>query len=140
MFKLISLLTLRCSCHHFELCSGAKCEFQDALVLFCDKKISSIQSIIPVLELANAQRKPLVIVAEDVDGEALSTLVLNRLEWKHQFFSYFFHDTLTSFCLVLFLWLSSLWSSTKTLQLIFELLLRMYTACLTHETFKNNSY
>lgn len=79
-FKLISLLTLRCSCHHFELCSGAKCEFQDALVLFCDKKISSIQSIIPVLELANAQRKPLVIVAEDVDGEALSTLVLNRLE------------------------------------------------------------
>lgn len=57
---------------------GAKCEFQDALVLFSEKKISNVQSIIPVLELANTNRKPLVIVAEDVDGEALSTLVLNR--------------------------------------------------------------
>ena len=53
-------------------------EYQDALVLFSEKKISSVQSIIPALELANQQRKPLVIVAEDVDGEALSTLVLNR--------------------------------------------------------------
>jgi chaperonin GroEL len=60
--------------------TGAKCEFQDALVLFTEKKISSVQSIIPALELCNAQRKPLLIVAEDVDGEALSTLVLNRLK------------------------------------------------------------
>lgn len=58
--------------------AGAKCEFQDALVLLSEKKISSIQSIIPALELANTARKPLLIVAEDVDGEALSTLVLNR--------------------------------------------------------------
>ena len=57
---------------------GAKVEFQDSLILFSEKKISSVQSIIPALELANAQRKPLVIVAEDVDGEALSTLVVNR--------------------------------------------------------------
>lgn len=57
---------------------GAKCEFQDALVLFSEKKISSIPSIIPALELANRERKPLVIIAEDVDGEALSALVLNR--------------------------------------------------------------
>jgi hypothetical protein len=57
---------------------GAKCEFQDALILLSEKKISSIQSIIPALELANQARKPLVIIAEDVDGEALSTLVLNR--------------------------------------------------------------
>lgn len=57
---------------------GAKVEFQDALLLLSEKKISSVQSIIPALELANAQRRPLVIVAEDVDGEALSTLVLNR--------------------------------------------------------------
>jgi len=64
-----------------ELCAlGAKCEFQDALVLFSEKKISSVQSVIPALELANSQRKPLVIIAEDVDGEALSTLVLNRLD------------------------------------------------------------
>lgn len=59
---------------------GAKVEFQDALVLFSEKKISNVQSIIPALELANQQRKPLVIVAEDVDGEALSTLVVNRLK------------------------------------------------------------
>ena len=57
---------------------GAKCEFNDALVLFSEKKISAVQPIIPALELANTQRKPLVIIAEDIDGEALSTLVLNR--------------------------------------------------------------
>lgn len=59
---------------------GAKVEFQDALVLFSEKKISTVQSIIPALEIANAQRKPLVIIAEDIDGEALSTLVVNRLK------------------------------------------------------------
>ncbi|XP_061429788.1 60 kDa heat shock protein, mitochondrial [Lethenteron reissneri] len=59
---------------------GQKCEFQDAFLLISEKKISSVQSIVPALELANAQRKPLVIIAEDVDGEALSTLVLNRLK------------------------------------------------------------
>lgn len=53
-------------------------EFQDALVLFSEKKISSAQSLIPALELANAQRKPLVIVAEDLDGEVIGMLVLNR--------------------------------------------------------------
>lgn len=59
---------------------GAKVEFQDALILYSEKKISTVQSIIPALELANAQRKPLVIIAEDIDGEALSTLVVNRLK------------------------------------------------------------
>lgn len=59
---------------------GAKVEFQDALVLFSETKISSVQSILPALELANSQRKPLVIIAEDIDGEALSTLVVNRLK------------------------------------------------------------
>ena len=46
--------------------------------MLCEKKISSIQQLVPALELANTQRRPLVIIAEDVDGEALTTLVLNR--------------------------------------------------------------
>merc|ERR1719273_1749751 len=59
---------------------GAKVEYQDAMVLFSEKKISNIQAIIPALELANQAKRPLVIVAEDIDGEALSTLVINRLK------------------------------------------------------------
>merc|ERR1719163_1825822 len=59
---------------------GAKVEYQDSLVLFSEKKISNIQAIIPALELANQAKRPLLIVAEDIDGEALSTLVINRLK------------------------------------------------------------
>merc|ERR1712109_163303 len=59
---------------------GAKVEYNDAFVLFSEKKISSIQSIIPALEMANSAKKPLIIVAEDVDGEALTALVVNRLK------------------------------------------------------------
>lgn len=53
-------------------------EFENAFVLFYEKKISNIQQIIPVLELCNSQGRPLLIVAEDIDGEALTTLVINR--------------------------------------------------------------
>ncbi|CAF2139380.1 unnamed protein product [Rotaria magnacalcarata] len=59
---------------------GAKCEYQDAFLLLSEKKISSVQELIPALELANGQRKPLLIIAEDIDGEALTTLVINRLK------------------------------------------------------------
>ncbi|RCN44165.1 putative chaperonin GroEL [Ancylostoma caninum] len=59
---------------------GAKVEYEKALVLLSEKKISNVQDIVPALELANKVRKPLVVIAEDVDGEALTTLVLNRLK------------------------------------------------------------
>eukprot|EP00128_Syssomonas_multiformis_P010632 Colp12_sorted_trinity150504_noHs@26169 len=63
---------------------GHKAEFQNALVLLSEKKISTAQQIIPALEIAVSQRKPLVIVAEDVDGEALSTIVVNKLRGQIQ--------------------------------------------------------
>uniref|UniRef100_H0XNL7 60 kDa heat shock protein, mitochondrial n=1 Tax=Otolemur garnettii TaxID=30611 RepID=H0XNL7_OTOGA len=65
---------------YFNTSKGQKCEFQDAYVPLSEKKISSVQSIVPALEIANTHRKPLLIIAEDVDGEALSTLILNRLK------------------------------------------------------------
>ncbi|KRY84205.1 60 kDa heat shock protein, mitochondrial [Trichinella pseudospiralis] len=55
-------------------------ERNNCLILFSEKKINSVQEIVPVLELANQHRRPLLIIAEDVDGEALTTLVLNRLK------------------------------------------------------------
>ncbi len=51
----------------------------DALVLITDKKISNIQEILPLLEQIVQSGKKLVIIAEDVEGEALTTLVLNKL-------------------------------------------------------------
>ena len=51
----------------------------DAYILLTDKKISIIQDILPVLEQISRSGKKLVIIADDVDGEALSTLIVNRL-------------------------------------------------------------
>ena len=54
-------------------------ELDDALLLIPDKKISNIQDILPLLEQIMQAGKKLVIIAEDVEGEALTTLVLNKL-------------------------------------------------------------
>ena len=51
----------------------------DAYILITDKKISNIQEILPLLEQIVQQGKKLLIIAEDVEGEALSTLIVNRL-------------------------------------------------------------
>ncbi|MBO7289281.1 MAG: chaperonin GroEL [Clostridia bacterium] len=51
----------------------------DAYILITDKKISNIQDILPILEQIVQQGKKLVIIAEDIEGEALTTLIVNRL-------------------------------------------------------------
>ena len=53
--------------------------FDNPLILITDKKISNMKELLPILEKSVQTSKPLVIVAEDVDGEALTTLVVNKL-------------------------------------------------------------
>jgi len=61
-----------------------ECVLEDAYVLIYEKKIGSVKDLVPLLEAVVQQGKPLLILAEDIEGEALATLVINRLRGTFQ--------------------------------------------------------
>jgi chaperonin GroEL len=60
------------------------CELEDAYILVYEKKISNVKELVPLLEAVVNSGKPLLIVCEEVEGEALATLVINRLRGTFQ--------------------------------------------------------
>jgi chaperonin GroEL len=55
------------------------CEFENPLILFVEKKIDNIKSFLPVLEKVNGEGRPLLVIADDVESDLVTTLVLNKL-------------------------------------------------------------
>ncbi|MEN2256216.1 chaperonin GroEL, partial [Enterococcus faecium] len=66
---------------HYMVTDNEKMEavLENPYILITDKKISTIQDILPLLEQNLQQSRPLLIIADDVDGEPLPTLVLNKI-------------------------------------------------------------
>ncbi|PRT55320.1 Heat shock protein 60, mitochondrial [Wickerhamiella sorbophila] len=63
---------------------AGKVEFEHPLIMLSEAKISSISDVLPALELSNKTRRPLLIIAEDIDGEALAACILNKLRGQVQ--------------------------------------------------------
>jgi len=64
---------------HFKDKDSKKCEMSNPLILVCEDRISNLVNLMPILEIAVKEARPLMIIAEDVDGDALTGCVINKM-------------------------------------------------------------